>query len=381
MVRKSELTFLDRDLWDYETTKYWMGRLRTNGNRRKCKKGFPDFIFYVKMNPDEIIAQRREDLKSDDPKVRRRWEDLALRFYHEDYERLEKAGRSTWTARTKLSAIQSFFAKHHYNLKFERGEVKKAYTLRKKYEVSNEEARAIYQSLEKWRDRAMFLIAYQNGFLESDICNLNAKDFPLEKLKEPPIYFETVRQKTKTKLQTGFGEDVCFALERYIKLENVPSEGPLFQSVHGKRLQPRFVRDAITPIAKKETSEELQFKDLRDAFHDACCNAALSQRTIDALMGQAPLGARGAYVVRKNTILESHAKVLKELSINEVRARKQEDRELIEETAKAQAKTWEILYTSKNLDEAKEKLKAWLVSQDFVTDAFYETKKNIIELS
>ena len=68
-----------RSIEDYESVKRWITRLNKKSGspntRRAYLRWIRRFCEYAGKNPDELIEERRDDLKSGDDRVRRRSSD------------------------------------------------------------------------------------------------------------------------------------------------------------------------------------------------------------------------------------------------------------------------------------------------------------------
>jgi len=73
------------------------------------------FCEYVSLNPDQLIAERQTDLKSDDALVKMRAEDRLDRWYVE----LGKKGLSRNTCALAFNAVRSFYKSNHMPLEVE----------------------------------------------------------------------------------------------------------------------------------------------------------------------------------------------------------------------------------------------------------------------
>lgn len=302
-----------KDLLQYETIRYAIEGLSKQTKYNYLEK-LARFFDDMNLTPDQVIEQRKEDLKSDDNKIRFRWEDKVKAWYLPIYEDYEKQGKSTWTAYDFAKAAMSFFSRNRYRLSFKRGEIKAPYQKRKqKLFPSNEEARAIYGFIESYRDKAMFLLMYQSGINEKDIEELNVEDLPkLE--KEPPYYFNWVRAKTRERVQTCIGEDAAHDIKKHLEIQGNPKEGSLFSSIRGSRMTTRFIREALKPSFDKITKAKV--KSLRDAYSDALDHANIKADLKKKMMGHAPPGAAKHYETSPYTIIEAYKKAYRFLSVN-----------------------------------------------------------------
>jgi len=156
------------------------------GNKRTIKNysnEFPKFLEFVKANSQyktrsEILDARRKQVRSEDVKERRVFEDLVIAFK----QSLEGKDKKISTVRSYLRTVMSFFAKHHVPLVFSRNELKiepcEKDKVIKEWIPTNEEVRVLYRTAHDSRDRALLLMLYQSGFSEVDVEAMNIEDFP-----------------------------------------------------------------------------------------------------------------------------------------------------------------------------------------------------------
>ena len=392
MTKKNDKEFLE--LMKTNAIKTWMKTLRTERNKDKCKREFPKFLKYLKKqglpyNPDEIIAQRRNDLRNDDPKIQARWEDIVKPWYHEEYHRFEKEGKSSWTPFTTLNAVRSFFAHHRYGLKFLRGELLQPIASKRKYVPSVEDLRAMVSFAENWKTKSLILGLSQSGLSPIDLCALNIEDFN-GKLEEDWVYLEGHRTKTKELYQTCLGIDWINATEKMLALRGYPNKGPLYIQeagrATGKRLTPRGVRDAIGKVwdaCEITTGEEVfEIKNLRDYFENALRRAkveSFGHGTIKRMMGWKLAGAESHYKILPDTIIDAYKGAYKFLTINAFE--KVQTSEL--EKAMVIARMLKIVTSEKPREEALKYVDDLRgVSMDFAGPTSFEEliKRALIEL-
>ena len=317
-----------KELLQYESVQYWLEGL-SETTKEKCLTQFPIFLEYLEAeglttNPDEILKQRVQDLKSEDRKTRRRWEHIVKTWYVKLYHEAEEAGKSTLTPVTYLNRVQSFFSRNEVPLRFKKKELPKPTKKIKMLPFTIEDMKIMYEQCESLRNKALLLTSMQTGLSEIDVCSLNIEDVPgfYKKLKEPPVYIQGYRHKTKVPYQTCIGEDACLCIERMLRARENPEKGPLFLSHKGERLTTRFMHEALNTEAKKlMRAGYKQFKDfetrhLRDLFNDAVARAKLSQKVEDRLLGHKLPGARGDYMLSPSTITEGYLTAYAYLTIN-----------------------------------------------------------------
>ena len=132
------------------------------------------------MTPSEQLEKRREDLKSDDLKTQRFFEEKLKEWGRE----IMKEGILAKTGQQYLIAVRSFFSHHYLDLKFRRGELKleelpkvKA-SHKPKWVINNIELRAIF-SVCNPRDRPLLLILASTGMSPTDVSQLRIEGLRL----------------------------------------------------------------------------------------------------------------------------------------------------------------------------------------------------------
>lgn len=312
---------LRKDAW--KTTKsveYWL-----EGLAKKTKENYTqDFPHFLKRceelglttNPDEILALRKQDRLSEDPKTRRRWEHIIKSWYVEMYEDKNIA---PYTASSKLRTVRSFFARNEYDLKFKKQELPAPHPIQVEYIPTNEEIRVMFELASSTRDRALLLVLTQTGLAIEDVASWDIERFR-DVLKSETHYFEYYRGKTKILVQGCLGEDCCVALRNYLTTRNHPSEGPVFVAgtFHsGKRITRRTITEAMQKLADlAELPSNFKVKYLRDHFRDCCERANIPSETTKAMMGWTRAGASKFYRISKYTVIEAYKKAYQYLTIN-----------------------------------------------------------------
>lgn len=309
------------DAWkETRSVKYWL-----EGLGKQTIVGylndFPKFLercekLGLPTDPDKIIEMRKNDLESEDQKIKRRWEHVVKSWYVELYEDPDVA---PYTASSKLRTARSFFARNEYDLKFKKKELPLPHPIQVEYIPTNEEIRIMFELANSTRDRALLLCLTQTGLAIEDVASWNIEQFR-EVLKSENHYFEYYRGKTKILVQNCLGEDACIALRNYLATRGHPTEGPVFVSGTkgaGERITTRTITEAIQRLADlAELPESFKVKYMRDTFRDACERANVPSETTKAMMGWTRAGASKFYRISKYTVIEAYKKAYQHLSIN-----------------------------------------------------------------
>ena len=107
------------NLSQYESIQRWLTVLSKKSGSENTREVYfhylERFCEYVCLNPDQLIAERQTDLKSDDALVKMRAEDRLDRWYVE----LGKKGLSRNTCALAFNAVRSFYKSNHMPLEVE----------------------------------------------------------------------------------------------------------------------------------------------------------------------------------------------------------------------------------------------------------------------
>jgi len=304
------------------------------GNKRTIKNysnEFPKFLEFVKERSEyktasEILDARRKQVRSEDTKEQRIFEDLVVAFK----QSLEGKDKKISTVRSFLRTVMSFFSKHHVPLIFSRNELKiepsEKDKVIKEWIPTNEEIRILYRTAKDSRDRALLLILYQSGFSEIDVSNMNIEDFPFydefgnwkPKITED-MYHARLREKTNILQQTCISRECLEDIRIMLQSRGYPNKGSLFESKKGVRLEVRFINEAIRSIVETAFNgriKEWATKHLRDAYMNGLEMAKLTQEVKDAMVGHQRQGARKEYSISEQTIKAMYQEAFKYLTVN-----------------------------------------------------------------
>lgn len=347
------------DFEKFEAVKYWMSSLAGKDTVGSTKYGWKlrlrKFCEWLGKTPDELIAERKEELKNTDDKVRHRAE-MTLKRY---LRFLEEQGLSPNARRTYFTAIRNFYQRNYVELKFFRRDGPKVMTVTEGSKAANKEDIRKMIEVSKPRVKAMILFLKDTGLSISDTAKLKLKNLGLAEVSEifnakAPLTIMTNRKKTGTPTVTFLGQEGLDSLRttlrmrargspelkirRYGRDENkggIPSEeltleSPLFRS-YGKFMRtlkkPRI--DALTPnaisvLVRKAAIQAGIWKRgysahaLRRFFQTSLESAGISKNWIKAMMGHRLEGVEGSYSKPEIEMLrQAYVKAYSHLAITE----------------------------------------------------------------
>lgn len=247
------------------------------------------YFVYINENPDQVIANRRIDLKSDNCEDWERYERLTREYIKKLIE-MGYAGRGIKGIKGRIGGFFKNNSKR-YSLDFGRLTIPKA-RKRLKYSPTREEVRILYTFADSARDRLIILLMSQNGLAPVDISQIEVGDLPTE----PWTYYEKSRNKTGECWSGVITPEISRELKTLLKqLEsqgdnNGPTIGgkKLFMGRKHRPLDRVAISQLVQVLIEKSGLDENEsFKPtaLRDFFEDALVDANVQRKIKEALMG------------------------------------------------------------------------------------------------
>jgi site-specific recombinase XerD len=305
----------------------WINKATADRTVKNYRERFVKWLTFIQMTPTEQIQKRFKDLQSNNPKERGFFEDKVIEFKNS----MVAQGLRGSTISSYYTPVLSFFSSHRVPLRFKRGELKVEEKAEDKivreWIPDNQQVKQIYQHGDT-RDRALLLCLYQSGFSEIDVSSLNVEDLPNVIECEGHYPIAMYREKTNVLQRTCISEECIHDIKEMLtERENSGTlksdksgKTPLFISQKVKRLNVRFINDAIKTMVEKtygtEKVKEFKTKSLRDAYNDALLRANLTQEIKDTLFGHKREGAKDKYAVSQATIIDAYNRAFQFLTVN-----------------------------------------------------------------
>ena len=285
---------------------YWLDELATKekGTRVNYLRYFKDFLKFVNMTADEVLAQRIRDTASQDRKIQRRFESLLLKFIAYEKER----GYAPLTLQTIWASVRSFFEIHYYPLMMR----KKDYPKGASNGVRRATKEAILKVIESNPRNKTTLTALIMAFKDSGLRVSDMRKLKCEVILENPnaniVPITVITEKTNLKAKTFFGKEAITALKKYIEhrkkgsrkieAENVTNDSPLFRIWRKGKVKPMsrenmttLIRNAFLRIGKKKLSAH----SLRKMLQTNLEKANVNPNWIDQILGHELINSRDAY--------------------------------------------------------------------------------------
>jgi len=252
------------------------------------------FCDFCGMTPDELIAERAIDTRSEDIFVRRRHEEKLKEFA--DY--LREEGYSSNTIATATGAVKSLYTSNYHpmiQVNIPSGRSEREYKIPTKEEL----AQVIDLAYMPWHG-AFMTLTKDCGISLQDMLALKAIDgSPIygsiaDQLKkgQVPIHLQIVREKTKFKYSTFLGEDSFEVLNNTSIFPDLAS--------YNKKLFP--YADSTIQDAMKTLGDKLEWKSftpysLRKWFRTQLTLSDMNEALIESMMGHSLGKVKEAYLV------------------------------------------------------------------------------------
>ncbi len=354
---------MDKEAFEQqESVKYWMdslpGKDGVHTTKYMWKIRLRKFCKWAGKTPDELIAERKQEIKSEDGKVQHRKE-MLLKRYLKYLE--EERGLAPNSRRVYFTAVRNFFQRNYLPLTFMRREGPPVARVLEGSRAANKDDIRKMCDVSKPRRKALILFIKDCGLAEADVARLKLKDLGVESFEDlaqlkPPVPIILNRKKTGAPTVTFIGPEALEALKttfemrmrgapeikirRYGRHENkggippekIIGESPLFRS-YGKFLRTlkgegridHLTPHAISVIIRKAAitagiwRRGFSAHALRRFFQTTLEATGINQNWIKIMMGHKLPGVEGSYSRPTVDMLkEAYKTALPALSISEV---------------------------------------------------------------
>lgn len=211
---------MERNIESYESVKRWFDNLTADRPRVRAtlyqyKSAIQKFVAFAGKDPDTIIKERKEQLKSDDITIQRKAEELAKAFLNEMQKKVSRN-----SAILLQAAVRSFYKYNYYPLQFKTPQ--KTEILKRG--PDKEELISMWTVADE-TDRAILAVAKDSGISRQDLLMLKYRDIKKEfEAGKLPICVMLVRVKEQVKYNTFLGREAYEALRVYFTLRERKGE-------------------------------------------------------------------------------------------------------------------------------------------------------------
>jgi len=308
---------------------YWLSELsnRSPSTRDHYGKFLDQFCGFVGKTPDELIAARKDDLVSDDPRVQRRVESDLKAFISS----LEERRFSTSTLQVAYASVRSFFEMHYQPLRMRRGDYPQGESLGSRA-ATKDDIRILTEDSGS-RLKAVVYFLKDTGLRVSDALKLCYRDVSegIEKGEKCfPLFIIT--KKNRVTAKTFVGSEAIDALNEYfedrrkgtrrIPPETIGPDSPLFRAKTPKVVS--LSRSGLSALIlfsakRKGINRDFSAHSFRKYFQTCLESAGVNANWIDQMMGHKLINSRDAYSLPSDQqLLEAYAKAYQHLAVGEL---------------------------------------------------------------
>lgn len=338
-----------------EAVEYWMGELsgKSDSTKEKYLVYFKRFADWLREDPEKIISIRREDVRSDDVRVQRRYESKLLLYI----AYLKEKGFSTSTQQVAFAAVSSFFEMSYLPLRMRRGDYPSGDSMGYRAATKEDVLRLLDAAGDDSRLRAVILFLKDSGLRVSDLVRLRFKD--VSKYLEEGDEFIPVKIVTKKNgilAKTAIGPEAVAALKDYlvhrregtraIDAEDIAEDAPLFKARTSdvRHLSRSSVSSTFNYLVKKAgLGGEVSAHSLRKFTETKLEAAGVNPNWVDQIIGHRLPGSRGNYSrPEDDDLFQVYVDAYNELRVFEVPASAAELEKTAAELRKAQSDLQEM---------------------------------------
>lgn len=240
----------------YETVKRWINGVQADHigsiyTERSYLRSLKRFVKWTKKNPDQLIKERKQQLKSEDQTVKRKAEETLRSFclYLEKEKGLKRSSVISYH-----SALKSFYRYNYVPLQLR---TPKKISVHGLTPHTHEEIKKLY-NVANLRDRALLLCLAESGMSREDFVELTYGDVKEDyETEKETILLKVKRRKEGLAYHTFFGINATKTLRNYLearkrKGEKFTKNTPLFKSTKGETtIKPNGLNYLLLRLGKK----------------------------------------------------------------------------------------------------------------------------------
>lgn len=279
------------DLEKYPTVTRWLNKVTGSGiESSQTKKLYLHFLsrycLFLKMGPDEIIAEHRANIRSDDEFQQRLHEEKMLAFT-QFLEKKGKLARSSIV--TAQNTIKSFYKANYVELQ---AQPLKSWAATKRSVPTQKQLKDMVETCSRDRDKALILFLAQTGLGIGSLPGITYGDVKHElDHNVEPLHLHLVRGKTMTEHDTFLGSDGIQYLKMHLFDTKPAKDEPVF------KLTPRTVEYIVKGASKKaKIDPPVTPHRLRSFFKTYLTLNKVPVEIVEYWMGHA-VAYQGAYMV------------------------------------------------------------------------------------
>lgn len=263
---------------------------KSKGTFKEYKSGLAKFVEWYGKSLDEILAERKQDLASEDATQRKRFVREIEKFHkwlltpQQDRDKY-----SINSARTSTLGILQFFRFFEMPITIEKGSsVSQTVETTSDFVPTIQQYRGMFNCAD-FRGRTILSMALDFGWRISDFLEIKKSDIP-DLNQETPVPFDRITEKEKAIAKSFLSAETVELLKTY--MPTLKAENPyLFQSNSHNHLDPESVGDVLKSLAKKANvtipkGKRLRFHAFRKRFLCTCADLKIDVNTAKLLVGK-----------------------------------------------------------------------------------------------
>lgn len=367
------------EAWEMELS------IKTEKTRFNYRLYLRRFLERWGVTPDGLYEMRLSDLKSDDPRDRKRVENMIKVQMSE----MKRAGAAASTCRNVWKAVRCFFEAQGLDLKLKAKDKPQGQYNGQKL-VLADQIREMHDACGwefKKRNRALLLFLKDSGLRVSDVAALNIEDYEGTVTKyndagEAFKVFEPINtRKTGSLAYVVIGPESVNALEEYLSerraKEEIEPDAPIFVNRSGKRFKQQALSAVFFRLRDKLGLEgrSVSAHSLRK-FHTTMLEAAMPRTWIAKLQGKTVRDSMGVYSqpeLLPGELTQAYMKAYNRIRVFGAVAVKREDLEARDEEIMSQS------HRVQELEEEVERLRVELGAEKSNKSGYMERTKKLEE--
>jgi len=248
--------------------------------------GIRKFSEWFGKSPDEILAVRASDWKSDDLHVKRKFGREIEKFH----KWLIENGYTINSARTLTLGIIQLFRFYEMPVTYLSPEVSKTVPTTKTFVPTVEQLRAMFKCADSTRDKLIISMAKDLGWRIGDFVQIKKSDLPNIDA-DTPLSYDLISEKEKVIAKSFLSAETVALLREYmVTTENNPNPF-LFASNHDGHTDPDTINKMLKDVAQRANvrvpaNKRLSFHAFRKRFLTECANLNIDVNTAKILVGK-----------------------------------------------------------------------------------------------
>ena len=338
---------------------------KSKNTLKEYRNGLKKFSEWHGKDLDTILLERKQDLESEDPVRRRRFE----RKLEEFHRALVNDGYAVNSCRTMTLGLIQLFNYFDVDMKTRviSAEAKKTVETEKSYPLTIEEVRRMYAVADSLRDKVLLLLGKDVGLRLADVLSIKRDEIP-DLDQEAPIPFQRVTAKEKVLARGFLSDETVVILKAYLPTLESRDNPYLFPNKNGKgSVTDDTVNNILNALAEKAKikvpkSQALTFHCFRKMFLTYCIEAGVGLTAGKLMCGKAVARSDSTYI---------HNARLKKLFLQLQKMIR------VTDAATYTAGTDRIEQLEKTIETLKRDVLAYKTSQELGTKEIQDLKKHV----